>query len=269
MGANPQAVRVVESPRFTALVVGVILLNAALIGASTYSSASWIVVGEWTCIAFFVVEIAVRFAAATSTRAYFKDGWNVFDLVLVISAFIPASGMLLPMLRVLRVFRVLRLVKAVPELRLIVSVLTRSVASMKHIGLLAGVLFYTYAVIGVKLFGQEGSPLRAEYGTIHEALFTLFRVLTGDNWSDLRYKASSAEALAAGQALGPGITAFHVTWIIFSTFILINLIVGAIVNNYQQVQDIEQAKSVDISDQRLEVLVKELQQLLEARKHRG
>lgn len=266
MGTQTAAQRLVDSPRFNAVVIFVIVLNAALIGASTYSTAPWIIAAEWACIGFFIIEIGIRFAAAKSPGAYFKDGWNLFDLVLVASAFVPASGQLLPMLRILRVFRVLRLVKAVPELRLIVTVLTRSVASMKHIGLLAAVLFYTYAVIGVKLFGGAGSPLAAEYGTIHESLFTLFRVLTGDAWAELRYKAIDP---ATGASLGWSVTAYHVTWIILSTFILINLIVGAIVNNYQQVHDIEQAKSIDTSDKRLEELAKELSAILAARKNQS
>jgi voltage-gated sodium channel len=264
---NQRAVRIVESTTFNALVIAVILMNAALIGASTYLTgepwAGRIALAEWACVALFVLEIGLRFAASKSPLAYFKDGWNVFDLVLVLSAFIPASGMLLPLLRILRVFRVLRLIKAVPELRLIVTVLTRSVASMKHIGLLAGLLFYTYAVIGVKLFGHATSPLRSEYATIHEALFTLFRVLTGDAWAELRYKALEGES-----GLAVSVTAYHVTWIILSTFILINLIVGAIVNNYQEVQNIEKSRHTDTSDQRLEALVKELQELLAARKNR-
>jgi hypothetical protein len=66
-----------------------------------------------------------------------RDGWNIFDLVIVIAALIPASNGIGPMLRILRVFRVLRLVKTIPELRLIVTVLLRSVASMKYVALLA------------------------------------------------------------------------------------------------------------------------------------
>ncbi|MCU0688424.1 MAG: ion transporter [Phycisphaerales bacterium] len=259
----PGARRVVEAPWFGTIVIATILINAALIGWSTYEPARWITLAERVCIGFFVVELLLRFRAAGSLRAYFADPWNVFDFILVATALIPTSvlgssaGELLPLLRILRVFRVLRLIKAIPELRLIVTVLTRSVVSMKYIGLLAAILFYVYGVIGVKLFGAPTSPLHAEYATLHEAMFTLFRVLTGDAWTDLRYK---------GDLLGWSVTAFHVSWIVLSTFILINLIVGAIVNNYQAVQDIEHAKHLDASDARLEELLSEVQAILKKRK---
>lgn len=158
-------------------------------------------------------------------------------------------------------FRVLRLVKAIPELRLIVTVLIRSVASMKYVAILAAILFYVYAVIGVKLFGIEGHPMKAYFSSIHEACFTLFRILTGDDWTQMRY-----ELAQAGQPLGV-FTAFQVSWIVVATFLLVNLIVGAVINNYQKVQDIEEHRSLapDTSERRLHELVAEIDAILKSR----
>lgn len=248
---------VVDSGWFNALVIGVIVFNAALIGASTYVDHPMIKPLEWACVGVFVVELVLRFIARTSTRAFFTDGWNVFDMVIIAAAFLPASGGLAPIVRILRVFRVLRLVKTVPELRLIVTVLARSIVSMKYIGLLAAICFYVYAVAGVKLFGVEGHPLREQYSSIHEACFTLFRVLTGDNWSDLRYAVRGTHGSWT-------VTFFHVTWIVLATFVLINLIVGAIINNYQEVQQIENHRRMSPTDdrRRLAELLAEMQAIL-------
>ncbi len=255
----------VEASWFNTLIVSVILLNAALIGVGTYVSDpgthAAIAVVEWFCVLIFVVELALRFAARESMRAFFRDGWNIFDLVIVIAALIPSANGIGPMLRILRVFRVLRLVKTIPELRLIVNVLARSVVSMKHVALLAGILFYVYAVIGVKLFGVEGHPLRSHFLSIHEACFTLFRILTGDDWTQMRYDLAQSGAPVAA------FTAYQVSWIIIATFLLVNLIVGAVINNYQKVQEIEQHKALasDTSEQRLRELVRELDAILSAR----
>jgi voltage-gated sodium channel len=164
-------------------------------------------------------------------------------------------------LRILRVFRVLRLVKTIPELRLIVTVLLRSVVSMKYVALLATIMFYVYAVIGVKLFGSEGHPMQPYFSSIHEACFTLFRILTGDDWTQMRY-----ELAQAGHPLG-AFTAYQVSWIVVATFLLVNLIVGAVINNYQKVQDIEDHRSIapDTSDQRVRELVRELDAILNSR----
>jgi hypothetical protein len=61
------------------------------------------------------------FWPATRPAEFFRDWWNIFDLVIVIAALVPASNGIGPVLRILRVFRVLRLVKTIPELRLIVT----------------------------------------------------------------------------------------------------------------------------------------------------
>ncbi|MDZ4774301.1 MAG: ion transporter, partial [Planctomycetota bacterium] len=183
--------RLVESATFNNFVVAVIVLNAVLIGLSTYltDATSLRAIGaiETLCIGIFVVEILLRFVARDSAAAFFRNAWNIFDLVIVIAALVPASGGVGPVLRILRVFRVLRLVKTIPELRLIVDVLLRSVASMKYVSLLAAILFYVYAVIGVKLFGINGHPMQPYFASIHEACFTLFRILTGDDWTQMRY----------------------------------------------------------------------------------
>lgn len=257
--------RLVESAAFNHFVVAVILINSVLIGMSTYltdpTALRAIAVIEAVCVLIYVVEIVLRFVARDSTSAFFRDGWNIFDLVIIIAALVPASNGIGPVLRILRVFRVLRLVKTIPELRLIVTVLLRSVASMKYVALLATILFYVYAVIGVKLFGGEGHPMQPYFASIHEACFTLFRILTGDDWTQMRY-----ELAQAGHALG-AFTFFQVSWIVVATFLLVNLIVGAVINNYQKVQDIEEHRSLarDTSEHRVRELLRELDAILTSR----
>jgi voltage-gated sodium channel len=257
--------KLVQSAVFNNFIIAVILLNAVLIGLSTYltdATALRVIAGiEALCLVVYLVEIVLRFIARDSARAFFRDGWNIFDIVIVVAALIPASNGIGPVLRILRVFRVLRLVKTIPELRMIVNVLIRSVASMKYVALLATILFYVYAVIGVKLFGGDGHPMRPYFSSVHEACFTLFRILTGDDWTQMRYElAQAGHPLAA-------FTAFQVTWIIVATFLLVNLIVGAVINNYQKVQDIEDHRVLapDTSEQRLHELVRELDAILNSR----
>ncbi len=261
--------KLVESAAFNNFVVAVITINAVLIGLGTYltDSAALRAIGiiETVCVAIYFVEIVLRFMARCSTAAFLRDGWNIFDLVIVAAALIPASNGIGPVLRILRVFRVLRLVKTIPELRLIVSVLLRSVASMKYVALLATILFYVYAVIGVKLFGSDGHPMQSYFSSMHEACFTLFRILTGDDWTQMRY-----ELAQTGRPMG-AFTAYQVSWIVIATFLLVNLIVGAVINNYQKVQDIEEHRSIatDTSERRVRELVRELDAILNSRSREG
>lgn len=253
---------VVASRWFNGLTLAIVLANAVLLGVETYAAHPALKALETVFLWCFVAEIAVRFLGRESARSFFRDGWNIFDIVIVAAAFVPEIGPLSPMLRILRVFRVLRVVKSVPEMRMIVHVLGRSIVSMKYIALLSIILFYVFAIIGHTLFGKY----QPEFATLHESLFTLFRCLTGDDWTQLRYEGQAAVKSTLGY-----VTAFYVAWILIGTFVLINLIVGAIVNNYQEVQQIEQRRSRahEATDERIEALVNELQELLRARKTRN
>ncbi len=248
----------VESSSFQRVVLAVILANGVFIGWQTYDQQPWLDVGLKICLWVFVVELLLKLIAAFGigrVQQFFTDGWNIFDIVVVVGSFLPTvDPTMSALVRVIRVLRVFRLVRSVPELRVIVSVLVKSVVSMKYITLLAGIILYIYGVIGVKLFGEH---MPKEYGSLHEAFFTLFRVLTGDNWSDLRYSSE-------GQPWQWKNTFYHVSWIIVSTFLLINLIVGAVLNNYQQVQEVEDAKrsKLDASDTRLKELIEEMNAIM-------
>lgn len=82
-----------------------------------------------------------------------------------------------------------------------------------------------------------------------------------DDWTQMRY-----ELAQAGHPLG-AFTAFQVSWIVVATFLLVNLIVGAVINNDQNVQDIEEHRSLapDTSERRVRELVRELDAILNSR----
>lgn len=248
---------IVNSPWFAWSILGVIVFNAILIGISTYVTYPIVRTLEWICVWIFVVEILLKFYARDSSKAFFTDGWNIFDIVIVGAAFVPNIAGASTVLRILRVFRVFRLVKTVSELRLIVEVLVRSVRSMAYIAILMFICFYVYAVMGVELFGKTQPE---HYGTLHEAFFSLFRSLTAEDWTDLRYAGLEHSDYWL-------VTGFHVTWILLATFLLINLVVGAVINNYHEVQEIQKHERSTASelDKRIIELSGELQALLKAK----
>ena len=127
---------------------------------------------------------------------------------------------------------------------------------MTYISLLMFICFYVYAIMAVELFG----PTQAEYATLHESFFSLFRSLTAEDWTDLRYDG-------LGGANYWLVTLFHVSWIILSTFLLINLVVGAVINNYNEVQEIEKHEKLGLNDVDKQIIEasKKLQHLLAIR----
>ncbi|HBA32839.1 MAG TPA: ion transporter, partial [Gammaproteobacteria bacterium] len=107
-------------------------------------------------LAAFVLEAAIKIYAVTPHFGrYFGVGWNLFDFTIIVLALIPATGELAMVARLARLLRVLRLVSTIPELRIIISTLIRSIPSMGHIVILMGIIFYVYAVAGYHLFHQH------------------------------------------------------------------------------------------------------------------
>lgn len=252
--------KLTEAKWFEWSITAIILINSILIGIETYTPSEVIAIIQNVILGIFTFEIVTRFIAADSVKEFFKGGWNDFDLILVLIGYIPetlfANASMLMALRVLRVFRVLRLLRAAKEIKVMITVLVKSMSALFYNVVLFVIFVYLFAIIGVSVFklpdpntisGEEKvhyeqlmevappAPTCSPdpYGSIHEAMFTLFRALTGEDWTDLRYNLVVASEYKLIQVGPTFVTAYHVLWFILSAFLLLNLVVGAIVNNYQ------------------------------------
>lgn len=242
----------------------VIVVNSILIGVETYGSNLSVAMVQHVILGIFTLEILMRYIAAENNKSFFSSGWNMFDLSLVLIGYIPealvANASMMMALRVLRVFRVLRLLRACKEIKLIVTVFVKSLSALFYNVMFFGIFLYLFAIIGVCLFKlPDAATMQPEvrerfeqfieqaphaptnspepYGTLHEAMFTLFRVMTGDDWTDVRYNLMTASEYGLIKPGHQVITVYHVSWFIVSAFLLLNLVVGAILNNYQMVMD--------------------------------
>ena len=245
---------------FELFITGIIILNSVLIGVETYTDNLTVKMIQQGILYIFTFEILLRFIAARNIKEFFCDGWNVFDLTLILIGYIPetlfASASTMTALRVLRVFRILRLLRTSREIKLIVTVLVKSMTSMFYNLILFLIFVYLYAIAGVSMFRLpdpatlEGEQLAKyekfmevapnapsnspdPFGDIGEAIFTLFRELTGEDWTDLRYNHITASEYGLIHVNSTVITTYHVSWFCLAAFLLLNLVTGAVINNYQ------------------------------------
>lgn len=228
------AARVTGHPFFHRLVLGVILFNAALIGVETSRDVmsrhgTWLQALNLVIQIVFAVEIALRLVAhGRRWPAFFRDGWNVFDAVVVTASFLPAAGPFATIGRLARVLRVARVTSTVPELRLIVATMLRSIPSMSHVILLLGLLMYIYAVIGLHLF-RDQDPVH--WGTLGAALLTLFQILTLEGWVELQ---------EASMERFPFAWLYYGSFVIVAVFVVINLFIAVVINNLEAAKAEEQ-----------------------------
>lgn len=239
--------RVADAPWFSRLVTVAILLAGVLVGMETSAGlvarfGGALEAANLAVLVVFVVEIAVKMGAHGSRPwRYFLDPWNVFDFVIVALAVLPFDARYLAVLRLARLLRVLRLVRALPKLQILVGALLKSIPSMGYVALLLGMLFYVYAVAGVFLFGAN-DPLH--FGSLPIAMLSLFRVVTGDAWTDLMYIQmygcagfgyDGVEALCTAPAARPVLGAlFFTSFVLVGAMVILNLFIGVIMNGMDE-----------------------------------
>lgn len=219
--------RLVTSPRFQWVVTALILLNAVTLGLETSDTVMERFGGllhalDEGLLWLFTAELALRIYAFRGR--FFRDPWGLFDLVVVLIAWAPASGPL-SVLRALRVLRVLRLVSVVPSLRHVVEAMLAALPGMGSIVLLMALIFYVFAVMATKLYG---GAMEEQFGTLGASFFTLFQLMTLDDWANIVKPAMEFQPLA---------WLFFMPFIVLSTFIVLNLFIGVIVDSIQTMRE--------------------------------
>jgi len=214
----------VDSPAFERAVIALILINAVTLGLETSERAMetagpLLVALDRAILAVFVLELAPRLYVRR--LAFFRDPWRVFDLIVVGVALLPATGNL-SILRAFRVLRVLRLVATIPSMRRVVTGLLTAIPGMGSIALLLGLIFYVFSVMATKLFG---AAFPEWFGTIGASAYSLFQIMTLESWS--------MGIVRPVMEVFPHAWLFFVPFIMVTTFAVLNLFVGIIVDAMQ------------------------------------
>ena len=183
-----RASRLANAPAFERFILLVIGANAVVFGAETYGSierehGALLSTLNTIFLGIFVAEILVRFAATGfSPRRYFSDGWNVFDFLVVGGAFVPGLRDNATLLRVLRLLRIVRAVRLLPDLRILVVAVGRSLPGVGSLALLTLLLLFVYGMVGWLIFDDD---LPDQFGDIGNAMLTLFVLLSLETMPDL------------------------------------------------------------------------------------
>ena len=214
-----------ERPMVRNAIIGVILFNAVILGLETSASVmarfgGLILLLDTICLAIFVAEIAAKLFA--HGLRYFRSGWNVFDFVIVGVALVPA-GQGLSVLRALRILRVLRVISVAPRLRRVVEGFITALPGMGSVFLLMAIIFYIGAVMATKLFG---GAFPEWFGDLGNSAYTLFQIMTLESWS--------MGIVRPVMEVYPQAWLFFVPFILVTTFAVMNLVVGLIVNSMQE-----------------------------------
>ncbi len=201
-----------------------IVLNAVSLGLETSPTmveafGTYLHAFDKFVITIFVIEIACKLIYRGF--GFFKIGWNVFDFIIVGIALIPSAGQL-SVLRALRILRTLRLLSVVPAMRKVVQALLTAVPGMMSIGAIILLVFYVGGVLATNLFGREFDEW---FGTIGRSMYSLFQIMTLESWS--------MGIVRPVMKIYPYAWVFFITFILITSFAVLNLFIGIIVDAMQ------------------------------------
>ncbi|XP_075460082.1 cation channel sperm-associated protein 4-like isoform X3 [Ascaphus truei] len=183
-------------------------------------------VTEHIVLTVFIWEVLLKWFCGF--QLFWKDGWNVFDLVtvvvLIVGPTIPGFGDSI-FLRIFRVLRVVKLCTLIPGLSLMLQVIFRSVPEMGNIMSLLLIIMLVFSVFGVTMFG---SLVPEYFDNIASCLYYLFTCVTLDGWLVV-YSAFKEE----GQEVQWGGALYLFLFITLGAFVLGNLLVAVVTTNLE------------------------------------
>ncbi len=253
-----------KSRFFNHFIITTILLAGLVVGAQTYKdfaveNASVLLFLDRAILVIFTVEAIIKIIAEGKRPwNYFKNPWNVFDFTIVAACLLEPllhlGGEFLPILRLARILRVLRLITAIPKLQLLVTCLLKSLPSMFYVSILLFLLFYVYGAMAVFLFG-ENDPIH--FRNLQTSILSLCRVVTVEDWTDVMYinlygsdqygySLDEVEKWKPSSNASPiGASLFFVSFVLIGTMIVLNLVIGVIMNSMDE-SNAEMATKLEI-----------------------
>jgi voltage-gated sodium channel len=214
------SIRITEHRVFQNLIVAAILLNTTALALETDQNLaaqfkSLFVQANIFFSVVFVTEIILKMVAQRGN--FFRDGWNIFDFIIVSFTVLPIAGNLSAM-RALRVIRLLRLTSAFPSLRRTVETIFRAIPGVSSILIIFVLIYIVASIMGTLMF-QDILP--EYFGNLVKTAFSLFQIMTLEAW------ASDIVRPIIEQV--PWSSTFFVIFIIATNFILINFFVAVFI----------------------------------------
>ncbi len=221
-GLRGRVAAFVGAPRFSWFITVLVLLNAATLGLATNAGVQAEYGAVLNCIdrviiGLFLIELCLKIFAWRGS--FFRGGWNNFDFIIVAISLFPAIGAF-SILRTLRIFRVLRLISVVPRMRRVIDALLHAIPGMASVIAVLLVIFYVCAVLATDVFREP--ELNVYFGDFSNSMFTLFQIMTFEGWPDIARSV---------MVYHPWAWSFFIIFIIVTSFAILNLFIGIIVDS--------------------------------------
>lgn len=214
---------------FEILVIVIIIANAAALAVLTFDGvapevAAVAILIDRIAIIFYTVELVLRLVSyGLKPWMFFRNPWNVFDFIIVIA--IPFLDGATVIFRLVRLLRILRIFRFLPEARILMLSMVKSVAPLANLAVLIGFLMFIYAMAGVYLFGEADAE---NWGNVGAAMVSLTILLTLENFPD---------SFTGGLEITPWALVYFLSYMFFIVFTVLNVLIGIVLTAMDQARE--------------------------------
>uniref|UniRef100_A0A8C8IGY0 Voltage-dependent calcium channel alpha-1 subunit IQ domain-containing protein n=1 Tax=Oncorhynchus tshawytscha TaxID=74940 RepID=A0A8C8IGY0_ONCTS len=253
----------VVSPSFEYTVLVMIALNTVVLMMKYNSApAAYDTVLKHLNTAFtvlFSLECILKIMAFGFVN-YFRDTWNIFDFITVLGSIteiiVDLQSINTFNMSFLKLFRAARLIKLLRQgytIRILLWTFVQSFKALPYVCLLIAMLFFIYAIIGMQVFGniklndENHINQHNNFKTFSGALMLLFRSATGESWQEIMLSCLGGQECEPDSSMAPMTMSpdheggcgtdfaycYFVSFIFFSSFLMLNLFVAVIMDNFE------------------------------------
>ncbi|KAL8611742.1 hypothetical protein ACOMHN_065367 [Nucella lapillus] len=227
---------IVSDPLFDLFITLCIVINTVFLASEHHGMPDGLKtaldVGNYVFSSVFILEAILKICALN--KYYFYNGWNIFDLVIVVASIIDLGVENVQGLSVLRTFRLLRVVKLAQSwatMRILLTIIINTFGALGYLTIILILIIYIFAVMGLQLFkvDYEGynfgdtEAVRWHFKDFYHSFMMIFRVLCGE-WVEPLWQCMRAADELCMVVFLPAL--------IFGNFIVLNLFLALLINAF-------------------------------------
>lgn len=207
------------------------------------------------------VEIAIRIIA--NWRVFHRNKRNLVDLALAVANTI----ILLPPIRsdhqtyawltIFQILRVYRVVLAIPITRDLILLVLGNATGIGNLIIFVFLITFIMAIFAVQLFrgeiplhDEDGNLINVSFYNIFNSFLGMYQILSSENWTTILYAVTSYTNSRNTAWYG---AIFLIAWFILSFFILVNMFIAVIQENFDVSEDEKRLEQVKAFLQRKEL----------------
>jgi hypothetical protein len=198
------------------------------------------------------VEIIFRFICDWRGFRHHRRNWVDLGLAVITTVIqIPSihnSGTPYAWLTFFQILRIYRVVLVIKITRDLITLVLRHVSGVLNLILFVFLLTFLAAIFATQLFrgtlpqvDQYGNNIQVTFATIYNGFLGMYQILSSENWTTILYDVTSSGVTWDTAWIG---AAFFILWYILANFIVLNMFIAVIQENFDVSEDQKRMQQV-------------------------